>query len=669
MNRLIYVNKKIPFWQRVLGPLGAFAAIRALCFSAIAGLKNYFAGLRVFYQDVLAGVVEGVTFKDVLKQSFVNLSPKHVAGEIARVLSNNTMTWDQYQKLVDRWDSYRTPSKITRKKGFFKLQTITNIMMANYSLTDNSLIGIIYYSMLGAHKVYDAESGKIIKATDVYEFNKNGTSEIRMGILRDVADADKYRHLRDARRKLGEIISYNENIPEDSGEEPYRLDDPASGISELEDYYSDVLGDKEREKLDSLIREEDGTYKSPKEIYEILSDLITEISYNKDDEYKNCNRINDYIISSQGVYGMLNATAFQSNIYTQSLGKIKGYLFGYIQRNLLSNYSISSNQYKHSMLDAYRLALFSVFSHKNLTRNDDITNGKYVGYTLYLMTMPWAIRNKNLVKHMRNCGWDPDQLRKVTDMCIGFWINFLLGVLARSLYRGNEKKVGQKVYEGKGKLPLKYSKTGLELCWPFLGRAPKVITPGIFFPESGRTIDYAEANKQLKNWSKPTRKVRYPKNQSDYSQGAFEFGSQEYYDRVASFELKNTLYNTNDPLYYMTGAMYRLARGIRDEGITLMNPIRLADDLMDLGDYSGSIMFSSGLKTLMDGASALLSGGDRWNKWANKEVKFWLSKFGLDYEGDPEGGDWEVVPIDWYVKQENIDNYRKQNEKFPTGAQ
>lgn len=676
MKRLIYrTNKSIKnfndesWWGRFLnrvtnikavaGALSAFGAIRALCISPIAGLKNYIAGMRVFMQDVSSGVVEGVTLKDVIKQTFLNLNPKHIGGEIARIVSGGTLGFDQYQKLVDRWDSYRTPAKITRRKGFLSLQTLVNVAMANYSLTDNALIGIIYNSMLGAKRVYDAEAGKMISATDIYGFDKNGNPYIRNGILKDAREATRYELLKAAREDLERIIENNSLAEEDINIEMMRLQD-SEAIRKLEDFYNN-----NGESLN--IYNPSGGYKTAEEVDAVFKDIIRGISFNEDDEYKLCNGINDYIISSQGVYGMLNATEFQSSIYTQSLGKIKGYMFGYIQRNYYSNYSVSAGEYKHAMLDSYRLALWSVFSNKNLVQYDDISRGKYAGYTLALITLPFAIKNKNLREHMTRCGWDPDQLKKVASMCLGFWINFLLAVLSRSLYRGNEQRVGQKVYEKKGKLPLKTSITGLSLMYPrLLGGENKLVKPGILAPKRAISVDQVKANEQLANWSKPSRKVQYPKNINDYSYGAFIPGTQEFNDRVASYQLKNTIYDTKDPLYYMTGMFYRLARGVRDEGLTLMDPIRFANDLIQMGDYSSSIMFSSGLKTAWDGISALTSSGERWEKWRDKEYKFWLTKLGFTYDSTPEPGMEKVQPIDWYGKQESIDRYQKQQQGIPT---
>ena len=649
---------KVTNLKGVAATISAFGAIRALCISPIAGLKNYAAGLRVFLQDVSAGVVgDDIKLRDAIKQTFLNLRLKHVAGEIARVLSGGTMKWDQYQRLVDRWDSYRTPAKISRRKGFLSFQTMINIAMANYSVTDNALIGIIYYSMLNSHRLFDAQKGKNTKVSDIYRFDSNGNPSIRPGILKDAKDAEKYRLLFDARKELAEFIEENSLAEEDPNGVVRRVDD-SEAIHRLENFYNG-----RGENLD--IYNTSGGYKSIDELYSFLDRAINEISFTEDDEYKLCNKINDYIISSQGVYGMLNATEFQSSVYTQSLGKIKGYMFGYIQRNYYSNYSVSAGEYKHAMLDAYRLALWSVFSHRNLVQYDTINGGQYAGYTLALMTLPFAFKNKNLMEHMQRCGWDPDQLKKVADMCLGFWINFLLAILARSLYRGNEKLIGKKVYEKKGALPLKYSATGLNLVYPWLGEN-KAIRPGILAPKRAIYVDEFEANRQYENWANPNRKLQYPKNINDYSYGGFIPGTQEFNDRVASYKLKNTVYDTKDPLYYITGAAYRLSRGIRDEGITLMNPLRFANDLIQMGDYSSSIMFSSGLKTMLDGIAALTSGGERLQKWNEKEAKFWLSKIGFTYDSTPDPGMDAVQPIDWYGKQESIDRYQKQTQSFNT---
>lgn len=650
-------------WKPLVGVISAFGAIRALCGSWMAGAKNYAAALRIFTQDVASGIVEGVTLKDVVKQTLLNLNPVHFGGEIARTLSNNTWNFDHYQKLVDRWDSYRTPSKIRRHKGFLPLQTVVNILMANYSLTDNAVIGIIYNSMLNGHKVYDAINKKTINASKVYEF-KNGNPKIRAGIIKNPRDARKWEVLNNARKELAKIMEANTAAEKDPTKQIRRVGDAGNtAIRALEDFY-----DFNNESLDDIYDGGPGIYKSAKDIDSILEKKMKEILYTEEDEYKICNGINDYIISSQGVYGMLNATQFQSDIYTQSLGKIKGYMFGYLQRNFFSNYSISGNQYKHAMWDTARLALYSIFSHKNLIINDNISGARYIAYTLALTHLPFAFKNKNLMKHMQRCGWDPDQLNRLANMCLGGWINLMLAILSRLLYRGNYKKIGQKIYERKGDLRLKRTWHGLNLLYPWMGKN-KLITAGPLAPKRAIKVGNiyepdSKAQQQFEDWEK----AHYPKNPKDKSKGYFTPGSEEYNDRVESFNLKNTLYNKYDPLYYLAGAAYRLTRGVRDEGITLMNPIRFVSDLTQMGDYSQSIGYSSGALTILKGIMAATSSDkEDWRKWKDKEINFYLSKLGFTYDSTPDVGLDKVQPMDWYEKQEKIDRYSAQNSPLNAG--
>ena len=640
--------------KKTAGVLSAFGAIRALCFSPIAGLKNYIAGYRVLAQDVKAGILEDVTLKDVVKATWQNMAFKHIAGEVGRVMSGETLSFDHYQKLIDRWDSYRTPSKIHRKRGFHPLQTLVNIAMANYSVTDNALVGTIYYSKMNKTKLYDAINNRTVSATDAYRW-VNDNPLIKEGLLLDANDRNEYRSLRSAIASVQDIIENNKIAEDDINVEIMRLSDSVP-LADMEDFY-DYSG-----KEMPAIKNSDGTYKSADEVLAILQKAAKDLCFSEESEFKICSGINDYIISSQGVYGMLNATEFQSGVYTQSLGKIKGYMFGLVQRNFFNNYRITNQKVNHAVMDSVRLALWSVFSGaKELSAAGDISPTQYRLYTLALCALPPAMRSKECRKYMQKCGWDPDQLDKLTSFAIGFWINLSLSLLSRMLYRGNEKSIGTKVVEKKGKLPLDKAALDGTLTMFTAGKYRKLIEPGILFPESGKTINYDKAYRQLENWEKSG----FAKNQRDPQEGHFIPGTKEFYDREQSYILKNIEYNTQDPLYYMTGAFYRLTRGIRDEGVTLMNPLRFANDATEMLSFGNSIMVSSGVLTLSRGIHAMFGDRDLREAWLDKEINFYLNKMGFTYDGNPDAGNPKVELIDWYGKQDKIDRYQEQQRALP----
>lgn len=640
--------------QKVAGVLSAFGAIRALCFSPIAGLKNYIAGYRVFSQDVRAGILDDVTMNDVVKATWQNMSFKHFVGEIGRVLFGETMSFDHYQKLVDRWDSYRTPSKIHRKKGFHPLQTLVNIAMANYSTTDNALVGTIYYSKLSKVMLYDVNNQEFVSAANAYRW-VNDNPIIKEGLLLDANSKDEYNALKAAIESVQDIIANNKEAEEDINVEIMRLSDSAA-LGSLEDFY-----DYSGRNMPS-IKNPDGTYKDAEEVLSILQKASRDLCFSEDAEFKICSNINDYIISSQGVYGMLNATEFQSGIYTQSLGKIKGYMFGLTQRNFLTNYRMTNQQVNHAVMDSVRLALWSVFSGaKELSAAGDISPAKYRLYAATLCFLPPAMRSKECVKYMQRCGWDPDQLQKLTSFAIGFWINLALSLLSRMLYRGNEKAIGTKVQSAKGKLPLDKAALDGAITMYTKNRHRKLIEPGVLFPESGKTIDYEKAYSQMERWEKSG----YRKNQRDESEGYFVPGTKEFFDREQSYMLKNIVYNTQDPMYYMTGAFYRLTRGIRDEGLTLMNPLRFANDVIDMMDFGNSIIISAGLSTLTSGVHAMYGDEELRQSWLDKEINFYLNKFGFTYDSTPSDGLDAVQLIDWYGKQDKIDRYQDQERSIP----
>lgn len=642
------------YGKKLAGVISAFGAIRALCFAPIAGLKNYVAGYRVLVQDVKAGILEDVTLKDVIKATWRNMNFRHAAGEVGRVISGGTLSFDHYQKLIDRWDSYRTPSKIHRKKGFYPLQTLVNVAMANYSVTDNALVGTIYYSRMNTIKLYDAINNKTISASDAYRWVNNNPM-IKEGLLLNAADKNEYNSLRAAISSIQDIIANNKEAEDDVTIELMRLSD-STALAALEDFY-DYSG-----KEMPAIKNADGTYKDAETVLSLLQEASKALCFSEDSEFKICSGINDYIISSQGVYGMLNATEFQSGVYTQSLGKIKGYMFGLIQRNFLTNYRITNQKVNHAVMDSVRLALWSVFSGaKELSAAGDISPTQYRLYTLALCALPPAMRSKECRRYMQKCGWDPDQLDKLTSFAIGFWINLTLSLLARMLYRGNERAIGTKVYDKKGKLPLK--KAALDGTFTMFtgGKYRKLIEPGILFPESGKSIDYAKAYDQMELWEKKG----YLKNQRDPSKGVFIPGTREFSDRQQSYLLKNITYNTQDPMYYMTGAFYRFTRGVRDEGVTLMNPLRFANDATEMLSFGNSIGISSGLATLGNGVKALFGDQDLRETWLDKEINFYLNKFGFTFDRDPNDNDPKIGFIDWYGKQDTVDRYQEQQRDLP----
>ena len=640
--------------MKVGGTIGAFAAIRALCFAPIAGIKNYIAGYRVFAQDVKAGVLEDVTMKDVIKATWVNMAPKHFIGEIGRVLFGETMSFDHYQKLIDRWDSYRTPSKIHRKKGFHPLQTLVNIAMANYSTTDNALVGTIYYSKLNKVMLYDVNNHEFVSAANAYRWVKDNPI-IKEGLLLDANSKDEYNALKAAIESVQDIIANNKVAEDDVNVEIMRLSDSVA-LGNLEDFY-DYSG-----RNLPAIKNPDGTYKDAEVVLAALQKASRDLCYSDETEFKLCSNINDYIISSQGVYGMLNATEFQSGVYTQSLGKIKGYMFGLMQRNFFSNYRMTNQKMNHSVMGSVALALWSIFAGaKEISAMDDITPTQYRLYSAYFCFLPFAMRSKECVKHMQRCGWDPDQLAKLSSFAIGFWINLALSLLSRMLYRGNERAIGEKVYRNKGKTPL--DKAALEGAISMFtsDRYQKLIEPGILFPESGKTIDYAKAYEQMEKWEKSG----YRKNQRDESLGYFSPGTKEFADREQSYILRNISYNTQDPMYYMTGAFYRLTRGIRDEGVTLMNPVRFANDVIEMVNFGNSIAVSGGLMVLVKGVTSLMGNQDMRESWLDREINFYLGKMGFTYDSTPDAGNPKVQMIDWYGKQDKIDRYQEQERALP----
>jgi len=684
-------KKKQSKFVRGLTVASMLAAIRVLCINIMSALKNWGGGYRVALNDVLAGNAD-VSLKEFLKATARNFNPIHFASQIATITTNKTQRWDKYQNLIRRWDAARNPHvHITfgEKEGRKVFNYITNVIMSNYSITDESLIAIIYDSHMNSPTFWDASNGKKIKlGKDGYTYNSEKNPELKKSIVKNKKDIAYWRYLSDAISAIEYIIENN------ASDDEVKLDlSDRSEISNLLDYVENIR----KENID--IYNEDGTFKSVETVKNILEKEIEKISFTEEDEVKLCEQINDYITSSQGLYGALNSNAIQSDAFLSVFGKLKGWLFGFIQRNMLSNSSILLGDYKNSVLGSELLALGCILGNtKHITQSSNfIDNFKFKTAVIAAAFIPFSVsrtydqkigskKDKELRAYLQRMGWSPDQLNKLSFFTIGWFIQFAIRFISsKVLSRGNYKKYGEYIYKYKDKRT---------------GKPKKLEEKGYFFPDRLITFNEEKYIDRLQKWEKQgypyslnqkrepngivdtykslppvsgagENDLYYVLDSNTYykpdsktgrwketSYGYYIPGTEEYNEHIDAMRYMQYGYKTNSIEYGLIGACYRLCRGIQDEGESLMNPVRMLQDYRELAD---PILYSAGVGFLWDFVKKAATG--QTQQATEKEINFWLKKFGLELDGSGypiinEYGEKPITMIDWYDQQERVDRYQ-----------
>lgn len=693
-------NKKRNIVYSILAKLGMVASIRVLCLNIMSALKNWNGGYRVILNDAISGN-GNFSLRDLMSATGRNFNPIHTISSLATIWLNKEQTWDKYQNLIRRWDAARNPhvhTVVGISGGRKVFNYITNVIMQNYSLTDESLIAIIYDSHMSNKIIYDSAGNRIKLSTDGYEYKDGKNPVLKNNLIKRKEDIDYWNKLDSALKAIDDIIENNKAADKD--DEKMRLDDK-SEITELLDYVEDTLN-----KSLPIYRKEGG-FKSIEEVHEVLEKELKSISFTEEDEVILCEQINDYITSSQGLYGALNANAIQSNAELAMFSKLKGWLFGFMQRNLLSNPSALAGDYKASVWGSTLLALACIFGNtKRLTGSEEFwDNAKFKLAVAVATFIPFALTQRTdkksgnklenqLRKYLTENGWSPDQLSKLSFFIVGWFMQYGLHVISKYLLtRGNYKKWGQKY---------KVHKLSRE------GKPIELEEHGLLFPDNLIIPHTERFNEQFKKWSKPNSKgERYPysSNQkvnidgkySTYSAlpkvnentidkyrnkifmtkdtgkcysydeknhqwkekpwGYYRKGTEEWNEHVAAMKYSNYGYDTQSVAYHLLGAANRLSKGVEDEGVSLMNPLRMYSDIRELFDP----IIVSTISTVYQGVKMTVEG--RPEQWTKKEANFWLGKFGLELDGDGYpviGEDLEhrITLTDWYEKQEAIERFR-----------
>lgn len=695
-------NKRRNIIVNVLGKLGMIASVRVLCINIMSALKNWNGGYRVILNDAISGNAN-FSIRDLFAATKRNFNPKHTISSLATICLNKEQTWDKYQNLIRRWDAARNPhvhtvvGANTWKKVF---NYITNIIMSNYSLTDESLIAIIYDSYMNNKILYDASTGNRVRlATEGYNYDDKKNPSLKPNLVKRSEDIELWNKLKSALSAINDIKENNSVAEKD--DEKLRLSDKHE-ITDLLDYVENVLNKT------LPIYNEYGGFKSVEDVEEVLNKELRRIMFTEDDEVVLCEQINDYITSSQGLYGALNANAIQSNAELAMFSKLKGWLFGFIQRNVLSNPSALSGDYKSSVWGSTLLALACIFGNtKYITGTDDFKeNFKFKTAIICATFIPFALMQRTdkksgnkldnqLRKYLERNGWSPDQLNKLSFFVLGWFIQWGLHVMSQKiLSRGNYKKFGDYIKQNEAKRK---------------GKPKKLEEHGLLFNEDLITFNQNKFNSDFEKWKKQgfpyslgqKKKIDgkvgtykglpkvtnlnfdkyknaiyqtvndgkyYKYNEKkhrwvEFAYGHYTPGTEEWNEHIDAMKYSNYGYDTQSVAYHLLGAAYRLSRGIEDEGVSLMNTFRMYSDVRELAD---PILFSAGISVVYKGVELAIQG--RFDDWADREKNFWLNKFGLELDGDgypifKADTDSPITLMDWYEKQESIDRYQNFKNK------
>ena len=155
-----------------------------------------------------------------------------------------------------------------------------------------------------------------------------------------------------------------------------------------------------------------------------------------------------------------------------------------------------------------------------------------------------------------------------------------------------------------------------------------------------------------------------------YELGYYDEDTKEWNDHLEAINMSNIKYDTDNPMYYICGAMYRLLRGVSSEAMTINDPIAMSSEISDIAN---AVIFNGGAGMLWKGVDALTSENENEVvKWEGKLINFWLNK-GF-WELDGPGKVFTYVQIDgqthmitWkdeYEAQDRVDRYRKTNNKI-----
>ena len=711
MNTFIYGNDiRERGWRKVFSVLNKIAGvvcIRLLCINLFSALKNKYGGLSVFLKDSsFFGDTYDFKTKHLISAWFNDtFNPRHWAGSVWSKITNKEVSWDRYQKLTDRFDRFRNPRVRSEfSKRWNPLKHLTNALMANYDLTDTSLIAIIYRTYLKNRFVYDSD-GKKINLEQTYSFDKDNNPILKGGLIKEERNIGYARLLRDAKEALEEMIRNNND---NSSQVVLHANDD-DRIAALADFINKNARILNGADVNIELVNKDGSYKPESKLLKIIENELNNISYTVDDEANFINEVDEYIAISQGYYGAINASEFQTNEYSAAFAKMKGWLMAFVQRDFLNNVNMSTGKMMSGIMNTQALALATAFMPKVDPSTKDLTFIKDYRFrlaTLTAMLIPFALKSKKLRNYLARSGWDPSQLAALSFGAISNLINIFLVLLAYLFRRGNRKSMGEKMSQPKesrtGKHN-KYRKPGIfgdfEMFddesyqedynrWEKKGYPKRGSQKSMYNISDMESLDYpqyylqdlpddAEAGDIVYVIDKGIHYKYYDSNKTKgwkpYILGYYEYGSQEWNEHDEALQMKNIVYDKNNPMYYFCGFAYKMLRGISSEALTLNDAVAMGGEIVDL---SKSVIFSGGFKVLFDGLENILSAEESTKKsWGEREINFYLKKFQLELDGPGKTiarvNGHKITVLDFYSSQEVADRYKKTNSNIgiPTQEQ
>lgn len=624
--------------SKVIKFIGTWATLRVLGLSIRGAVKNLGGAYTLTLQDAVTGIAPFSTgdLMAVTSKNAVNL--KNKLAITSSLLIGSEIYSDKWSNLMRRWDSYREDKSNYNEfkyHGFGSPRYLINLYMSNYSTTDNAIMGQIYGASFRHKKLFDSKTGEEISALDAYDYDKNNIPTLKSGLLKDRTSFNYYNLLKNAYDALGE---YDFTMPITDIDAIYRL------YSYMNDANFSL------KPIDFDIQKYSISYSNDDviELKDKIKSMMDSLCFTREDEFNLLYKVNDYVASSQGTWGVINAVDAQNTAILETFGRIKGYLFANIQRNLMSNATINSEDYKNSVFGAELIALMTVMGRNDLHLKK-IDEVKLRFAVLYAMLTPWLMFDKQTRDFIRRtAGWSDDQFSKMRACSIGLLAQLILNFIATKFFgRGNEKKVGSRMIEKDAGTMKKIN----------------IQEPGLFFKLIDENLcplikyDIDKAERAIKRFGD--------------DKNAFI----EYYSKMAYF--KNITYgNPDDPwseenkIYTALGFLYSSVKGFASETRSrasipyfmadikslVTSPIIQGGFIKDFVKNYNTAVNTQGLPSDSTG-ERILRG---LNGVGEYELNFYLKKVGLKYVPvkDVDGNiiTHEVVPIDWYRQQEIIDN-------------
>ena len=623
---------------KVLKSLGTYATLRVLGVSIRGAVKNFGGAYMMTMQDAITGVAP-FNMGDLAVVSAKNAANlKNKFSIASSLVLGNEVYSDKWSNLMKRWDSYREDKSNYNEfkyHGFGSLRYLTNLWMANYSTTDNAIMGQIYGASFRHKKLFDSKSGREISALDAYDYDENNMPSIKAGILKDRTSFNYYNLLKAAYEALE---SYDYTMPITDIDAVFRL----------YSYMNDA--NFSMKPIDFDVQKYSVSYSNDDviELKDKIKSMMDSLCFTREDEFDLLYKVNDYVASAQGTWGLVNAVDAQNVAVLESFGRIKGYLFANIQRNLMSNATINNEDYKNSVFGAELIALMTVIG-----RNDfhlkPIDNTKLRFAVLYSMIAPWAILDKNTRDFIRRtAGWSDDQFKKMCVCSIGILMQLILGFIAvRFFGRGNQQKVGSRMLRKDAgsmkKIDIEY--------------------PGLFY----RLIDDNICPLITYDTEKAERATnRFSDDKKDY----IEFYEKMAYWKNMQYGYPDDPWSDENKIYSLLGFMYSCTKGFASETRSRVDPAYFWADIKNIIAspivHGGLISsFVRNYNTAVNTQGLPSDGfGDKVLRGLSGvrdyELNFLLKKVGLKWTPlkDTDGNiiSHEIVPMDWYRQQDIIDN-------------